>query len=219
MTKPLGSILTATFWAAVTDFRTVVASHDVAAAWTRNSVLEGYTVGGIAGHVTGLLERLRQVLEQQGTAPLEVVRYTEWYGRTAETRDGRSTLERRLIEAGEAAASPGPDALIASFDTTKDRLRERLADADGSLIVPLASIPGAGVWLQDFVRTRIVELVVHTDDLNVSIGRSPHSHAQEVWDITLGVLAQLAAVRYPPVEVVRAFARTDRASRTTFPVL
>lgn len=54
------------------------------------------------------------------------------------------------------------------LDATGVVFEERLRAATADLLIPLVSLPGAGVRLGDFLRTRFVELVVHADDIAAS---------------------------------------------------
>lgn len=70
---------------------------------------------------------------------------------------------------GAEAAAQGPDALQARLADAIDRFTSRLPAAD--LSRPVEVLHGVTLPLGAYVKTRLVELVVHLDDLAVSVGR------------------------------------------------
>jgi hypothetical protein len=124
---------------------------------------------------------------------LTLIPYVEWYG-TALT-DGPPVT--RLIELGEELARPGPAAVATA-------LRAAAATVSGGVArmgmpVALMSIPGRAVAFRDFLRTRVVEVVVHADDIMTSVGRDSHElwFDRRAWDIALGVTTAAAGILAP----------------------
>jgi hypothetical protein len=81
---------------------------------------------------------------------------------------------------------------------------------------PPGTVSGNPRWpyatpLGDFLRTRILELVVHADDLAVSVGVATPEFAPETFEIATCILARLAAKRHGQASLVRALARAERA--------
>jgi len=190
---------------AVRAFADLVEAPDVVAAWTRPSVLEGYSVGGIAGHVLSLVQRLSDVVGSPAPDGLPLIPYVEWYGSAL---TGGAPVAR-LIDLGEDLSRPGPTAVAAA-------LRAAAATFSGSaahmrMPVALVSMPGRAVPLRDFLRTRVVEVVVHADGIMTSVGRDAHElwFDRRAWDVALGVLVEVAA-HADPLDAVRALARPAR---------
>jgi hypothetical protein len=73
------------------------------------------------------------------------------------------------------------------------------------------------VRFSDWLPTRVMELVVHGDDLAASVGidAPPPSEAAAV---TIDLMVALARAVHGDLAVVRALARRERASRPVFPV-
>ncbi|MEV1155853.1 hypothetical protein AB0J27_10650 [Micromonospora chokoriensis] len=63
----------------------------------------------------------------------------------------------------------------------------------------------------DFLLTRVMELVVHTDDLAVSLGLPTPPMPQTATEATIRLLSSLAAWRHGCVNVIRALARPERS--------
>ena len=68
--------------------------------------------------------------------------------------------------------------------------------------------------LDDFLLTRLIELVVHSDDLAASVGGVTPELPAEVVDPVVEMLARLAVQRHGATAVVRALSRAERAPAT-----
>jgi hypothetical protein len=107
-------------------------------------------------------------------------------------------------------AAPGPAQVLA-----------RAMEALGTARVDLPGEP-AERWvrppwlswnlsLEDYLRSRILEIVVHSDDLAVSVGVEPPQWPEEVVAPVLGVLTTLAVRKHGVAAVLRTLARAERA--------
>ncbi|MEG8276131.1 maleylpyruvate isomerase family mycothiol-dependent enzyme [Streptomyces sp. AHA2] len=119
--------------------------------------LGDWTVRELAAHVTMAVEAVSRNLDREEPARPELG-LLDWPAATAARAADIDDGTRRL-----AAAHPDLDALYAE---TAERLTKKLADAPGSRV--LAARTGA-MTLADYLVTRTVELVVHTDDLNDAV--------------------------------------------------
>lgn len=110
-----------------------------------------------------------------------------------------------------------------SMETSQDgpvALRQRLAEARGSLErrlmttppdQPVAVLGDLVLPLSAYLETRLVELVVHLDDLAVSLGRAePADIPPAAFDVVAAVLAQLAVRRAGVLPTIRSLARAER---------
>lgn len=68
-----------------------------------------------------------------------------------------------------------------------------------------------GLHVDDFLLTRVVELVVHIDDLAVSLGLPTPALPEAAAGATIKLLSSLAAWRHGSLNVIRALARQERA--------
>ena len=64
----------------------------------------------------------------------------------------------------------------------------------------------------DFVLTRTMEVLVHSDDLAASIGVETPRFPDEAADAVLALLASVAAERHGQVAVLRALSRPQRST-------
>lgn len=108
-----------------------------------------------------------------------------------------------LISLGEAEATRGPDGLRSEVLCLVARLRLQLADADAARPIGVTVMR-----LDDYVRTRVVELVVHSDDIAASVGAQPTLRAASSRE-ALDVLGEVAASTPSALNAIRAMALPD----------
>jgi len=80
--------------------------------------------------------------------------------------------------------------------------------------LPAGRVVAVGDWglaLDDYLVTRLLELVVHMDDLAVSLGTPTPGLPAAATDTKITLLARIAAWRHGPLAVTRALARAERA--------
>ena len=184
----------------------------VVAAWQKASCLNGYSVGGIAGHVLSLAEGLQARLQTDPPA-VDVIPYQEWYaGAVLPKTEG--TLHTRLIDVGEQLAARGPGHVRAQLAEVGKALRHLLQVAPADRAIPLASLPGAGVRLDDFVRTRFVEVLVHADDIAASAELACPKFSAAAWMLAGSVVAETSGVVGDGPQFVLRTCRPERPTRS-----
>jgi hypothetical protein len=193
----------------------LLASPQVAARWNEPSALSEMAVGSLAGHlarqITGVPARLA---DQQLPDKAELLTVPEHYARVrwaGAALDDEANVSIRRDSDDEAAG--GPDDLARRTRTAVAQLRDALpAEQRGRAIY----LPWTGwaLTLEDFLTTRLLEIVVHVDDLAVSVDVVPPNLPEQATDTVLALLAQLAARRHGPAAVLRALTRQERAPAT-----
>lgn len=183
----------------------------VAAAWDRPSVLAEFSVRGLAGHLASQVFFVSQVLA--AAAPVEApLSVAEFFSGAAAFHADRDTEINLLIRrGGEAAAVRGADALVAEVASTALEQRTLLAAEPAGRVV---SYFGRPFLLDDFLLTRLVELVVHSDDLAVSVDIATPALPAQVFEPVLDTLARLAVSRHGQSALLRALSRAERAPAT-----
>lgn len=187
----------------------LIGAPRVAERWTRPSALEGYTVGALAGHLA------RAVLPVESYLDAPVLDTTEvdaagYFARVLADHDPvTSELHAAVRERSRGTAGAGPAALSDEVGHARTALAHRLAEERGDRWV--AVVDGIVLRLDSYLDTRLVELVVHLDDLALSVGLPwatgvPDAASERV----AAVLARLACRRQGPIEVVRGLARRER---------
>jgi uncharacterized protein (TIGR03083 family) len=134
--------------------------HGLAAeAFERPSVLPGWNVLQLAGHLVVVHSGLRQSLDEQTKGPpLPIYEFVRRYRRDVEMITA-ATLE--------ASAGLAVREVLVRLEAAIDDLATRFeADVQPSQVINTRRGP---TTIEDYIATRIIELVVHTDDLNRSI--------------------------------------------------
>lgn len=192
----------------------LIASPEVAGSWEEPSALEGYTVAGLAGHLARavlVVERYLDAADDGSGAPSDAADLIDASGYFAAVLGDHdpldSELHRGVRDRGTETAADGPAALAATVRATTERLRGWLDDA--TLQRPIAVFGGSWMRLERYLGTRLVELVVHIDDLAVSVDATPDID-EDACRVVAGILAETAARRQGGVTAVRALARRER---------
>ncbi|WP_131740666.1 maleylpyruvate isomerase N-terminal domain-containing protein [Actinomadura roseirufa] len=185
----------------------------VAEAWDGPSALPEFSVGGLAGHLGFQIAGLAALLAEP-PGDEEPVSLLDHYGRSSWLGAGPDAeINVRIRGGGERAAQGGPEALAARVDAALAELSAGLPAA-AERPVPLRLWGAWSLMLDDLLVTRMLELVVHADDLAVSAGVPEPVFPDEAVATVVGLLARLAVRRHGPVAVVRALSRAERAPAT-----
>lgn len=182
----------------------------VAETWTEASALPGMSVGALAAHLGSQLFHVRQLLSA-GVGGGELIPAIEHYRRAAwVTADLEHQANVNIRGAAESDASTGRDELVARLDAARAELPALFAQRDGSdpVLVPWQ---GWCLSVDDFLLTRMLELVVHTDDLAASVKQETPAFPAEVIEPVLALMVTLSAERHGQPAVVRALGRAERA--------
>jgi hypothetical protein len=211
----------AAFRSAADSSGELLRSAPVAERWTDGSALEGVTVGGLAAHMVGATLRLERVLADPPPDGSPLVTLAGCYG--LNLVDDRAQLDtglHPLIRAdGEKRAAIGPEAVAGKFAAVVSGLLPRLAVESDERLVPMLQPPGAATTLRVYVITRIIELVVHSDDLAVSVGSVGIPLPREAADVVMAAFVELARERSGDLAVMRAFTRRERQAPDILRVL
>jgi hypothetical protein len=191
----------------------LLADPAVTASWDEPSALAEFTVRGLAGHLARQVVVVRELLAAEQPAG-ECVSLLDHYGRAqwvgASLDDEANVVARRR---GEAAAAIGAAELVRHTETALAELRAVLPGQPADRLV---QAPGGSclLTLPDFLVTRLVEFVVHADDLSVSVGVPGPVMPPRATDTVLVLLTRLAAQRHGTTAVLRALSRAERAPAT-----
>lgn len=189
---------------------TLLAAPQVAAAWHEPSALAKLSVRGLAGHLAGQIFFIPKVLAEPVPTE-EVIPLHEYYARVSWIGSDLDDPFNVLIRtSGEQDAADGPTALAARVEATVEELRAVLPTAPSRPV----RRPTWGAWsisLDDFVTSRLLEVVVHCDDLAYSVGvPAPELPAQAI-ETVVDVLSRIAIRRHGATNVLRALSRAERA--------
>lgn len=190
----------------------LVAAERVRAQWNEPSVLPEMTVGMLACHLAHQTSRTAELLPGVSTEePLaeRLAEVDEHYRRAAwvTATDLDDPAHDRSEEESEAAL--GYDAMLDRFAAARARAGELLASPGVREVV---DIPWQGWSLRgdDFLLTRMLEIVTHVDDLARSIGTPTPDFPAPVYRPVVHLLARLAAERHGQAALTSALTRRER---------
>jgi hypothetical protein len=207
----LNSTVRTAFLAAATEAETLIGRKEVGERWEEASTLEGMTIGALAAHLgRGVLTAHWYLDMPEPDPPLTTA--SEYFAAFAESRSDPST-DAGVAARAEEMASAGWARLYLDVGRALDHLTSRLPTEPADHRVPAM---GRALIVDEYLRTRIVELVVHLGDLSRSLGLQPPVLA-DATAIAIGVLLGAARVRHGDQAILNALARreldTDQALR------
>lgn len=201
--------LRALYLEAATRAAALLRDPHVADAWGDGSILEGMTVGALAGHLARSVLQVEWFLDgplDQGLEPTTAVTY---YARIVDAPDPGSALNRGVRARSEESAAAGAVAVASDTAAALDRLRARLPHEPAGRRVAILHRPGEEMLLDEYLRTRCVELAVHTDDLALSVGVDAHA-PEGATAVAIDLLVAAGAERHGGLAVLRALSRRER---------
>ncbi len=188
----------------------LVSAPEVAAGWEGESALPGMTVGGLVRHLVSQPECAVEFLRAESPPGAETVSLMDYFARVdwlhAPVDAPENTSIRDEFNAMAAGGQPHSAAIL---EQSRGELAEAIAAAGPTTYVPWQD---CALPLDDFLACRLVEIVVHADDLAASIGRPTPVFADEVRDVVVSLLAALSSRRHGQDAVVRTLARSERAA-------
>jgi hypothetical protein len=200
----------AAYLAAARTVAELLAHPAVTARWQEPSALARMSVGAVACHLSGQLAFVARVLDDPAATQPEIP-LLDYYSRVGWFGQGLDHPFHQRVQRGEEnAAADGPARMIR-------QARQWLAEIEAGL----PGIPGRpvhlprwGDWsiaLDDFVTNRLMELIVHSDDLAVSVGLPTPEFPPEATDTVAVLLTRLAVQRHGILPVLRTLSRSERA--------
>lgn len=185
---------------------------EVAANWDAPSVLDRMTVGMLACHLGRQFVRAEEILPTPATGePLDEA--DEHYRRAAWVTAPDLDDPSHDRSQDETDAALGPAAM-------RDRSRSALDAVAGILgrgeAQDIVTIPWQGWSLHrpDFLLTRAVEIVTHSDDLARSIGVPTPNFPPAFFHPVAHLLVRLAAERHGQAAITSALTRQERMPKT-----
>jgi hypothetical protein len=197
--------------------RTVLAALSdpaVAAAWDQPSVLADQTVGSLAGHLArGSVWVVGDYLDLDPPPAATFATTAAYCAQVAGLADAD---HQAIRDRGAALAAEGHDAVVA-------RLAERLPALEARLVAEpidrLLPVFGGGMALDTYLGTRLVEQIVHLDDLARSVPDLVVTMPPGLVTRVVNLGTMIAVERHGPTAVLRHLFRTDVPGPPVVPVL
>ncbi|HEV3473198.1 MAG TPA: maleylpyruvate isomerase N-terminal domain-containing protein [Actinomycetota bacterium] len=186
--------------------RQVVASEALAERWEQESVLKGFSIRGLAGHLVRAGQAPLFYLEQPTPDDSTVVEAPAYYRRVLDEMG--PSEHAQVIERGEANAADGAVKLLDDHDAAIARLEEKLPEIDPTQ--PVSVYGDVSMRFDDYLVVRICEVLIHTDDLAVSLGLDPPEPPADAADLAIDHLVEVARLWYGDRAVLVALSRRER---------
>ena len=193
----------------------LIGRDEVAEHWNDPSALAGMTVGGLCAHLVRAAGATLAYLDRTDPTarPVDELLTPVTYFHAAID----SPIHQRIKEVSATEASVGHLDMAARATEVAQAMRIRFGQEPTDRLV--AALGGRMLTLDDFCRTRMIEVLVHLDDLAASVGVDrPDTDAQGpalVVDILVGIARQV----HGDWAVLYALGRTERVANSIFPVL
>ena len=168
------------------------------------------TVGAVAGHLFLVVRRVDQHLDEPEPADGPTLSPRTFAWPRVDRSDDLDREQHRTVRGdGEHVARWGWSDVASAYAERVEKLTGRLEDAPRHAVAL-----GDGVMdLDTYLATRIVELLVHADDLAVSVGLEPAEPPRDAATIALGVLVEAGRTLHGDL-ALRARLHPTRASAT-----
>ena len=195
---------------AVDQLVDLVGCEEVAEAWEQESALAGMTVGGLARHLVSQPECAVEFLTTPGPPHAEVLTLVGHYDRADWLRAPLDSPENTSIrnDFNEMAAA-GHQESVEALARARAQLVGAIDAAGATTYVPWQD---CALATDDFLVVRLMEIVVHADDLASSVGVATPAFGSEALDPVLALLAALAERRHGQRAVLAALSRAQRSA-------
>jgi hypothetical protein len=202
--------LDAAFPMAAAVAQDLIQQSQVRDKWLLPSALPKMSVGALACHLGRQVVRAADLLPLATATDLPPLDSADThYHRAAWVMSTSPDDPPNDRSTDDAEAELGAAALAGRSSKAIETVRQLLADGAARDVVP---IPWQGWSLRrdDFLLTRMLEIVVHSDDLALSIGIRTPEFPAEVFAPVSDLLVRLAVRRHGQSAVISALTRSER---------
>ncbi|HEX2132395.1 MAG TPA: maleylpyruvate isomerase N-terminal domain-containing protein [Actinophytocola sp.] len=177
--------------------------------WAEPSALPDMSVGALACHLVRQVSRAAELLVTPSTLPV-LASVDEHYARAAWVTASSPDDPANDRTTDDAEAALGHDRMLERLDADLASATRCLRLGEAQEIVP---VPWQGWSLRrdDFLHTRLLEIVVHSTDLAVSLALPTPEFPDTAFAPVRDLLARLAVHRHGQAAVVNALTRRERA--------
>lgn len=187
----------------------------VGTRWDEPSALEGMTVGGLAAHLVRAAGATLAYLDRtppDATPEGDLLTPITYFHAAVD-----SPIHEQIKDVSASESAIGHEATATKCLALAEQLRERLAAESPDRLV--GALGGRVLSLDDFCRTRLIEVLLHLDDLAVSVGESRPETDPAGVAIVVDIIEGIARHLHGDWEVLYALARSERSGeQPIFPV-
>lgn len=192
----------------------LIARKEVVLRWDEPSALAGMTVGALSAHLVRAAGAVLAYLDRtdpEARSENALLTPVTYFHAAID-----SPIHERIKDVSASEAKAGPAEVAARGAQVARSMRIRLAGEPSDRLV--AALGGRMLTLDDFCRTRLIEVLLHLDDLAVSVGLECPDTDAEGRAIVIDVLTGIARMQHGDWDVLRALARDERRTADVFPV-
>ena len=172
------------------------------------------TVGALAAHLvraTGATLAYLDRTDPTAQPPGELVTPVTYFHFAVD-----SPIHDQIKDVSASEAEIGYQATLDKFTVLIDDMAQRFAtEPEGRL---LGALQGEMMTLDDFCRTRLIEILTHLDDLAVSVGVERPATNPEAVGIVVDIVTGIARHVHGDWTVLHALTRAERCEADVFPV-
>ena len=190
------------FLQAASEAANLVGRRDLGDKWHQRSTLPELEIGELAGHLARAVLTVHWYLDMPEPDP-PTISAGEYFA--SMTNDLTSEANVAIRERAADAAKGGWARMYLDIGNALDHLRRRLPEERADHRIPTGD---RGLLLDEYLRTRIVELVVHIGDLCRSL-EIPVPDLPDATRVAIGVLLDTALTRHGATGVLHALARRE----------
>jgi hypothetical protein len=192
----------------------LIGGDEVTARWDEPSALAGMTVGALCAHLVRAAGATLAYLDRTDpdARPADALLTPVTYFHAAID----SPIHERIKEVSATEATAGPAELAIKCAQIATSMRERFAAEPSDRLV--AALGGRMLLLDDFCRTRLIEVLFHLDDVAASVGLPCPDTDVAGRTIVIDILIGIARMQRGDWEVLHALAREERRTAGVFPV-
>ena len=177
--------------------------------WNDETVLPEFAMGALAGHLARAILTPYWYLDMPEPDP-PVLTAAEYFaaapGDSTASNDPHSEANVGIRARAEDTAKGGWARLYLDAGKALDRVAERLAVESTERRVPAV---GKALLIDEYLKTRIIELVYHVDDLARSLELPSPALPPEATTIAIAVLVGSARLRHGDRAVLNALGRRE----------
>lgn len=205
----------AVFLAAATEARRLLDHPDVERRWLDPSALARMTIGALCAHLSRAVTLIPRYLEIDGQPPLRDAPdyFLRLMAKPEDDLDDDLAVAVRIR--AESEAEDGVHVVTRGWD---DAIRRLEAGLETGSMTRAIAVRGSSMTVADYLVTRLVELVIHSDDLAASIGTDPPDFSSEAMSEVTGCLVEIARRRSSSLALIRFMSRRERSQDDPFRV-
>jgi Mycothiol maleylpyruvate isomerase N-terminal domain len=194
----------------------LIADPAVGRRWTEPSVLPGYRVGGLAAHLGRAVETVTNYVRAEPPPPdAALVDAANYYSKVLGTHDPvDSEFHRAVRDRGESRVDDGHLRVAADVASAASWLSESNLDLNQRVSV----LAGTAMRLQDYLDSRLTEMLIHGHDLAASVGIDTPKYDDNAWAVVAHVLWRTATIRHGNAALALALARPTESMPGAFTV-